>query len=471
MVAAGVAPGSIIPPPPGFARSSSLSGPDHGTFENWRKQLASGEASLTFGTWSGPADWIDTTGWNLGDSAAPLVLSLRGGSEVRWGHSSLTRAFEGGVRAWGSKGNLAFSSEVRSIVESHSDPNAASYDREFVDRTVEGELSDYSFTSYARYRAAIDWHSTVGVFGFRRDALHWGPGRWSNLVLNKAAIPYPSFRWAANFGNASLETVYGKLSRGANGAYSDDGSSKTLYAHRYEWRAAPWLAIGSSEALVVSGKETPAALLPIVPLFVEKGSGLESANNGLIGFDIAIRGHDGLLYGEFLVDDLQEPSRLFDNYWGNRWAAMAGFEQWWMLPGGLNLDYALEWARIEPWVYAHYKANSSQISNLSSPLGNPSGPNSRTIHSEIGVGGDSWRISAGTTLAWKGIGPGSSLNDTAARLSLTRMERKSFLSGIDEPDITPAFEAWYRWGHISALLHLDSSPSGVQFRAHLLGWI
>jgi hypothetical protein len=468
--AAGPAPGTD-PPELGLDRRTTLAGPEQDVLARWRLAQAVGEAPLAFGTWRGHPDWRDTSGWNIGDSANPLVISPRGGLDCRSTSGDQAKSTEFGARAWGSHGNLAFAAEVRAFTEFHSDPQAASFDREFVDRSTQGDLSDQTFTSYSRYRATVEWQTQVGTFAFRREPLHWGPGSWENLALNRESIPFPSFQWSADFGNASIETVYGILSQGKNGQYADSGARKTLYAHRYEWRPVPWMCMGASEILVVVGREMPEAIIPVAPLFAQKGEGEESSNNGEIAFDLAVRRWGVLWYGEFLVDDMQEPTRLFDSYWGNRWGAMCGATTGGEFARGLSWDATAEWSHVEPWVYTHYRRNSAQISNLESPLGNPEGPNSRTLRVEAGLGSGSWRIGAGLKLAWKGTDSGSSILDTVEGKSLSQMETKSYLAGVRRPKVLPAFSLWKRWRHLALSGGVDCMHGPMLLRARLLTWL
>ena len=85
----------------------------------------------------------------------------------------------------------------------------------------------------------------------------------------------------------------------------------------------------------------------------------------------------------FFLDDLQSPTELIQNdNVQSKWAWMAGLQL------ARNFDFRAhlfevgtlaEYARVEPYVYTHFKSNSAQIAHLEVPLGNQGGPNSQTI--------------------------------------------------------------------------------------------
>lgn len=476
MAGARLCPGQENDPPGQFPleleRDRTLIGPNEGQLVRLRRAQALWSAPLTFGTVRWAEGWQDTSGLHLGDTSAALVVSPRGGLELRqMEDGDRVKSFEAGGRVRGKKGALRFSSEVRMFAESHSVPTQASTDGEFVDRSKNGDLSNFTFTSYSRYRTTAELTTPVGEVGFRREALHWGPGQAGNLVLNRFAVPYPNFYWTGSFGTVSLEAVYGLLSHGRLGEYRTSEKAKGLYAHRYEWRPTEWLAIGASEILVVDGKQNPAAVIPFVPLFVEKGEGLESSNNGALSFDLAARRWGSLAWVEFMLDDLQEPTSLFDDYWGNRWAVNAGALKSGRLSEGRQWDLSVEWTRIEPWVYTHYRQNSAQLGNLESPLGNPDGPNSQSVRLDAGIEGGAWRFAGSLRALWKGSDVGSSILDTASGKSLTRMDRKTFLAGVDTPELEPGAFGWWRWKHVSLGASVTMRSQEPVWRVRLLSWL
>ncbi|HNY32742.1 MAG TPA: hypothetical protein PKO15_17795 [Fibrobacteria bacterium] len=431
------------PTPVEWERRQTLLNPGTATVLGWRASQAQGGVPLAFGLVRG--DSLQTsTGWNLGTGRFPLwvrpVAALEGRSA---GDTDQVIASEAGVRATGRLGALWFSTDARLFVEKHSDSAVASWDGESVDRSEKGDLSNATFTSWARYRSSMEWTSPIGALGFRKESPHWGPGVRGNLVLNQAAIPFPHAYWQGQFGSVSIESIWGMLSIDGEGDYRRTHDTRSLYAHRYEWRPLEDLALGVSEVLVMYNQESIASAVPFVPLFIEKGGTVERENNGSIAFDVAWRKANCLLHGEFLIDDMQEPTSLFSNkYWGNRWASNLGVV-WSQATNGRDswTVGSLEWTHIEPWVYTHFAPRTAQPEHMGRPIGNPDGPNSQSIRVQVERRRPEYGVGLGARAFWKGVDPGSSVQDTVGSRSL---RGKEFLAGVDAPEWIPEVEAWKR---------------------------
>ena len=55
-------------------------------------------------------------------------------------------------------------------------------------------------------------------------------------------------------------------------------------------------------------------MLPVIPLFMIKTTQVERSNNGNLAFDASWRLPGRLrIYSEFLIDDIQSPTALFDD--------------------------------------------------------------------------------------------------------------------------------------------------------------
>lgn len=364
---------------------------------------------------------------------------------------------------------LSFWVDARIHSESHSKHDGLnradlSWDREFIDVQTEdrqGSSNNVSFVSYARYRANMTLHTQVGKLGFKRETVHWGPGVYTNLVFNHHALPFNHVFYEAEIGPLRVWTLWGRLSRSQGGVYQQGDEHKSVYAHRYEWSVFSNLTLGMTEQMILFNQEEPWAFVPIVPLFMEKGQGVERANNGNLAFDFSYRQPGiGLIYSEFLIDDLQEPSTLFDDFWGNRWAWMAGLH---LSPSQMpQLGLITEYSRVEPWVYTHYTPLTSQASNGGSPLGNPYGPNSQVVivqpyYSQLAQGNPSskdlsWSLGLKAQWLWQGDDIGSHIHDgaedrrLAEQQGLVESDKKRFIHDVDaEFSLGPVIKLRY-WG-------------------------
>lgn len=322
---------------------------------------------------------------------------------------------------------LSFWVDARINSESHSlidglDRTDLSWDREFIDiqkSDTERTSNNFTFISFARYRAAFTLDTDVGRLGFRRETVHWGPGVYLNLSFNHQAVPFNHVFYQGEIGPVRVWTLWGRLSRSEGGVYQQGRDTKSIYAHRYEVSLGSRVTLGVTEQLIMFNQEEPWAFVPVVPLFMEKGQGVERDNNGNLAFDITYKQPGlGLLYSEFLIDDMQEPTTLFDDFWGNRWAWMAGLHlSPYFAP---KFGFLAEYSRVEPWVYGHYVPLTAQSSNGDTPLGNPYGPNSqaivlqpyyKTTYSKARHFPSEWSLGVKSQWVWKGDDPGSSLAD------------------------------------------------------------
>jgi len=400
--------------------------------------------------------------WQDSQSSDFLQLRPMVGMEYRVLQSWQDTVFATDLGAWlaGRKGNLSFWLDGRIYSETHERESHWSWDGEFLEvQDSEDGNAEVTYVSFARYRASLQYDGVFGTLGFRRDALSWGPGYSENLVFNQSAVPFNQYYYQAALGPVRIMSLWGALSIDSgsviNGGSTWNRNYRHVYAHRYEWDIMRDLTLGVSEQMIVYNDAVPAALIPVVPLFMEKGQVVEPNNNGNIALDLSWR-FPGLMrvYTEFLVDDLQDPAGLFNDFWGNRWAWMSGFHlvhDFAGLQGGLITEFS----RIEPWVYTHYKTQTAQSLNRERPLGNPNGPNSQNLMMQWYLRRPgNWRT--GLRFAWleKGIGPGSSASDAIREYD---PETKEFLGNAHTVlSIEPQVAYTWKWFTIDARAQINT---------------
>lgn len=371
-------------------------------------------------------------------------------------------ATEAGGVASGSKGSLHFGLDARMFTESRDGAGPASYDRETIDIQGADRTGSFSYVSYARYRGFLTLDTPLGRLRAAREAPHWGPGLFTNLMFNQDAIPFHQFSFQTGIGPFSVTSLYGDLLVGGEQV---GGTEKRLYAHRYEWRMATWLTAGVSEQILLVDVDKPYLFVPIFPLFIAKSFMQENSNNGSIAWDLAWRWRDkAMLYGEFLLDDLESPSSLFTkNYRQDKWAFMSGmhFATDWR---EARLGLVAEYSRVEPWVYTHFDDFPAQAANLSVPLGNPLGPNSQAVLFKA-YGRFPYGLYAGLKVAWtwKGADSGSGIFDPY--LGQDHHQPKYFIQGVD-PDFSVNPSLAYNWRFLNASLSVEAG-SGFRSAARL----
>lgn len=299
------------------------------------------------------------------------------------------------------------------------------------------------YTGHIAYK--LDWIQFKA--GYDRE--HLGPGVYNNLVFNRSSFPYDMMFINLDLGPLHVYSFYGALRVAPWGwkvpmgipepvreqLVSSMSKDRDVYGHRYEYRGKS-LTLGISEATFLYDNNQPWLFVPTVPLFMEKGNFSEDTNNGELSFDAEykIRGL-GRIYTEFLLDDMESPISLIrnDNIEA-KWAWMAGIQ--------LDKDFDLfgqrlwagtiaEYARVEPYVYSHFVANSAQAAHAARPIGNPNGPNSQAIDWSIYAQyGKRFRAVLHNKWLWKGTDTGSELNDVTPSTNHYKTPKR-FLKGAN----------------------------------------
>lgn len=353
-----------------------------------------------------------------------LKVRPRAGLEWRNPEGEGAWAMDVGGRLEGQAERISFWVEA-AMVSAQSSSTGHSWDGQYQEFQKEGANSNLTYTSYSRYEGLLTAQTGLGRLSFGRSRVHWGPSVAYPLVLGSYTSPYPLFDWALEWGDFRVRTLWGSLSIDGVGSFRQNTSTRSVYGHRYEWLPTSWLSLGMSEALFLRNREEPAAFFPLAPLFMEKGQGVEDDNNGEMAFDLELRPSRGTrLYGEFLVDDVSEPTSLFNDLWKNRWAFTLGTHQ---ATSWQNNDFGaiLEYSHVEPWVYAHYAANGPQAATKGFLMGNPNGPNSRSIKLEGYGSRRGFHVESSLEWVWKGTDLGSHWTDT---LHDNETTKKTFLA-------------------------------------------
>lgn len=365
-------------------------------------------------------------------------------------------AYEGGFLSAGGKGPLSFFVDARTFSQNLNNDLADYYDREPVDTQKKSVTGTVSFQSYSRYRANMSLDLPFARLTMARDAVQWGPGLFTNLVFQQEAIPFNQYQLQFHVGPISITSLYGDL-LGTHGNLEE----KNLYAHRYEWRVTNNLVVGGIDQMVLIKDQKSYFFLPVMPLFISKGYLFESNNNGMISADIAYRipGH-ALIYSEFLLDDMESPSSLLlKDYRANKWGIMFGAQYTGNLCGK-NYGLVGEYSRVEPWTYSHFPGFPAEASNGDALLGNPFGPNSQVlIFKGFTRPIENFYASAKLTLLWKGQDSGSVFTDNYLETDV--LLPKTFLNGVEAPEVTvsPFVSYTWRYFHGEAEMDIQRNPA------------
>jgi len=378
-------------------------------------------------------------GETIGDSIMPGVANYRGKKSVG---DTIWPGIDGGIYLRGFIDSVDFVLDARIYSEGHSAKKAQSFDGEFLEVQKGENNSGVEYTSYARYRTHFAFNYDWLRLDFARDVMHWGPGYYNNLTLNQFALPYNMMSLDLLIGPFRVMSFYADLRITKNSMTENKDYTRNLFGHRYEL-AVGNATIGISELQVLYNNMKPWLFIPTAPLFMEKGNYSEYSNNGSLSFDFNYRLFNKVrLYTEFFLDDMESPISLIrnDNIEA-KWAWMAGFQ------AGHDFDYKghkieagtiFEFARVEPYVYTHFKKNSAQVAHLGRPLGNQGGPNSMTIDWNLFARLDNHIFaSVRQTWFWKGSDYGSAVNDTTPKNHL-KLSKKFLYGSKLQYSLTPS---------------------------------
>ena len=375
-----------------------------------------------------------------------VATSLVGGMDYRGGETlgdTIWPGIDGGIYLRGYADSVDFVLDARIYDEGHSAEKPKSFDREFLEVQKEENNSGVEYTSYARYRTHFGFNHDWLRVDLGRDVLHWGPGYYNNLTLNQFALPYNMLLLDMRFGPLRVVSFYADLRIYNSMSIKNRDEERNLFGHRYELSVGN-ATIGISELQVQYNELKPWLFVPTAPLFMEKGNYSENCNNGALAFDFNYRLLQfARVYTEFFLDDMESPVSLVKN--DNieaKWAWMAGMQAGHdFYIGGHRLEAGTlaEYARVEPYVYSHFKKNTAQIAHLDYPLGNQGGPNSQTVDWNVYARLDN-HIFMGIrqTWFWKGTDYGSAINDTTPNQNHMKIHKK-FLDGAEmQYSLTPA---------------------------------
>jgi len=250
-----------------------------------------------------------------------------------------------------------------------------------------------------------------------RDQAKWGPGYRGSLMLSAQNPLFDMIKLKTQFNRFQFISIHGHL----NSSYG----RKFLAIHRLEIKIAPWLYMAGSEAVVYGNRGIEFQYLnPIMPYHVAEHH-LGDQDNNTIGFDVTLFPiKDFKSYFELFIDDYTLSKSIFD-YYGNKFAFLLG--GYWVEPFGLkNVDFRVEYTRVEPFVYTH-EDSINVYQNYDQSVGHWLGPNADDWFFEANYNPNrDLRLTFSLEQVRKGEG------DISQPWNESYGERKRFLSGVVE---------------------------------------
>ncbi|MDR2728726.1 MAG: hypothetical protein LBB56_06290 [Chitinispirillales bacterium] len=243
-------------------------------------------------------------------------------------------------------------------------------------------------------RAGINYNAGKINLQAGLDYLRMGPAVHYPLTLSGEAPPITYFRTVFDLSHFEYSHLAGFL------RYEKD-KSKYIYSNRLSGNLfGGTLKWGISEVMI-DGEPTNQQnedpynqrrpgmeqekhgwewvfCIPFVPMvFVEHYVGDNS--NAALSFDASLNWPQNFrFYGEFFIDDMLSPWKIFTDDWGNKWGLTAGM-QYFSAIYNRDISAGIEYSRVEPWVYTHFYGGSHRYDHFNISLGSPIGPNSQAI--------------------------------------------------------------------------------------------
>jgi hypothetical protein len=231
----------------------------------------------------------------------------------------------------------------------------------------------FDFTE-AYLRADLDWFNLE----FGREYSLIGNGYHDRLLLSDNAPVFDFFK--LDFHYKSLRFVF------MQGSIIDDSSNvselnKYLALHRVQFSLFDMMNIGFSEMIIYRRYSPDFAYLNPINFYKSAEHSLRDRDNAFLNFDLEffpVRNYK--FYGTWLIDDI-DFKKMGTGWWGNEFGWQGGMyiTEIGTLP---NLDAAIEYTRIEPYVYSNRLAGNDYTHN-NFGLGSHLEPNSDEWYFEL----------------------------------------------------------------------------------------
>jgi len=148
--------------------------------------------------------------------------------------------------------------------------------------------------------------------------------------------------------------------------------------HHFSINATKWLNLGLFDA-VTFGRKNHIELSYLNPVIFLRGAEQQngSADNAMLGFDYKANiGHQGQLYGQFVLDEfVLKEAKAGNGWWGNKFGYQFGLK-FMDVFGWKNFDFQAEYNMVRPFTYSHGDSVAN-YTHYNQPLAHPLGANFR----------------------------------------------------------------------------------------------
>jgi hypothetical protein len=253
------------------------------------------------------------------------------------------------------------------------------------------KLNEPNSNSFDEVEGYITIHTNWLTLQVGRERLLWGNSLWNDgkLYISGDAPPFDVVRLEAEYGIMKFSFIHGWLLSKNESIYNSYTRAfdtylapKYIAGHRFEFSFPHLFDIAANEMVIYSRPSPEIAYLNPLNFYKSAEHSLQDRDNSLISLDIETHFIENIQFsGSILIDDM-DFKRLGTRHYVNQFAYQAG--AYYIEPAGMqDVEMAVEYTRINPYVYTHHILVNT-YANHELSLGNPLGPNS-----------DMWRIQLG----------------------------------------------------------------------------
>jgi hypothetical protein len=298
-----------------------------------------------------------------------------------------------------------------------------------------------------------------------REGIAWGQRSTGELILSSNSHPLDMARIQGGWGIFEATAFFAFLS--ALDSQNSSGEAvhinRYLSGHRISLNLFSKVQMGFSETIVYGGENRQVEPYYLNPLLWYHASQLNENedDNTFFALDFNLRPKkDLVVYGEFLIDDLQIEKKSQADYEPNELGYAAGFsilDAFGLLGSELNLEYI----RINNWTYNQQEERNRYL-HRNRLLGNPLGPDTDNLRFSL----SHWLkrgLKSQVTYQRRRCGEGSVDSPWSAPWMLTQGKyQQEFPSGVVEEMNNLGISLQYNYGSILRLklgwdyLHFDN---------------
>ena len=230
---------------------------------------------------------------------------------------------------------------------------------------------------------------------------------YQSLLLSDISSSYPYVKFTTEFGPVRYYNLYTTY---MNPDMLDYGRKKHAAIHYLDFAITSRIHLGVFESILWQSKSEEvykgyelAYLNPVIFYRPVEFSKESFKGNALMGLNINLTFKNGILYGQFLLDDLNISRKKDedDNYQGgffqNKYAYQLGFK------GEIkNIKYLIEYNQVQPYTNGH-RTILQNYSHLNQPLAHPLGANFKELINILEIKKGKWTYKIRSMIANVGL--------------------------------------------------------------------